>query len=371
MAGLYPLSRMQQLDSRGKPLSGARLFLFDGGTSTPRIGYRDSSLTTEHPNPILADASGRLPLIYLDDGFYRHRLTTKTGSLIFDDDGLPVLSSTSGGSGTSVDPDSVFKTRDMKIRFDDQPLDGYARLNGRTIGSAASGATERANADTQSLYEELWPFTNIAVTGGKGANAAADFAANKPLVLPNAAGRAIFGMDDMGAGAQSVLTTAVLGSDPTLPGATGGAQTVTIAQANLPAYTLTGGSGTVSASGTTAAANTDHFHAVAITSGGHSVDHNHASPGMFIGPVAAGAGRDAYLATNVGATGSQSPGSTSGVNTDHTHAVVGNTSGQNTNHNHTVTVTGTASSVSISSGGSGTALNKLPPALTMMIYIRL
>ena len=106
MAGLYPLSRMQQFDGNGRPLSGARLFLFDGGTSTPRIGYRDSSLTSPHPNPILADSAGRLPLIYLDDGFYRHRLTTRTGALVFDDDGLPVLSTTTGGSGTSVDPDS-------------------------------------------------------------------------------------------------------------------------------------------------------------------------------------------------------------------------------------------------------------------------
>ena len=104
MAGLYPLSRMQQFDANGRPLSGARLFLFDGGTSTPRIGYRDSSLSSAHPNPILADSAGRLPLIYLDDGFYRHRLTTRAGTLVFDDDGLPVVSTTSGGSGTSVDP---------------------------------------------------------------------------------------------------------------------------------------------------------------------------------------------------------------------------------------------------------------------------
>ena len=61
MAGLYPLSRYQQFDENGQLLVGARLFLFDGGTTTPRVGYRDSSLTTAHPNPIIADAAGRLP----------------------------------------------------------------------------------------------------------------------------------------------------------------------------------------------------------------------------------------------------------------------------------------------------------------------
>ena len=362
MAGLYPLSRMQQFDGNGRPLSGARLFLFDGGTSTPRIGYRDSSLTSPHPNPILADSAGRLPLIYLDDGFYRHRLTTRTGALVFDDDGLPVLSTTSGGSGTSVDPDSIFKTRDIKIRFDDQPLAGYVRLNGRTVGSAISGATERANADTQSLYEELWPFANISVTGGKGANAAADFAANKPLVLPNAAGRGIFGMDTMGAGAQGILATAVLGSDPAAPGAVGGAQAVNIAQANIPSYNLTSGTIGVSASGTTSSSGADHSHTFSGNTSGQSNTHAHTIDGDF-SQVQDGTGKQALVSNAVRQSG--------GASADHLHSYSGVTSGGNANHTHTVTVGGSATSISIASGGSGTALNKLPPLMTFMIYVRL
>lgn len=364
MAGLYPLSRMQQFDSNGRLLGGARLFLFDGGTSTPRIGYRDSSLTSPHPNPIVADASGRLPLIYLDDGFYRHRLTTKTGTLIFDDDGLPVLSSTSGGSGTSVDPDSVFKTRDIKIRFDDQPLAGYVRLNGRTIGSASSGATERANADTQSLYEELWGFDNIAVTGGKGASAAADFAANKPLVLPDMAGRLIAGMDNLGAGAAGRLTSSVLGSDPTLPGASGGAQTVTLTQGNIPSYTLSNGSGSVS--GTTGGESADHTHSFSGNTNDNSANHQHSITTDFsFRPVQAGP--DFQALSNVG--GSAAIGTTGSQNTNHSHAYGGTTSGRSQAHTHSFSAS--FNNVSISSGGSGTAVNKLPPLLTFMIYVRL
>jgi hypothetical protein len=71
MTGLYPLSRMQQFDSNGRraavPVRRRHLKLC--------IGYRDTSLTAPHPNPIVADSAGRLPLIYLDDGFRRHRLT--------------------------------------------------------------------------------------------------------------------------------------------------------------------------------------------------------------------------------------------------------------------------------------------------------
>jgi hypothetical protein len=347
---------MQQFDGNGRPLSGARLFLFDGGTSTPRIGYRDSSLTSPHPNPILADSAGRLPLIYLDDGFYRHRMTTRAGALVFDDDGLPVLSSTAGGSGTSVDPDSVFRTRDIKIRFDDQPLAGYVRLNGRTIGSASSGATERANADTQSLYEELWSFQNIPVTGGKGTSAAADFAANKPLVLPDMAGRLIAGMDDMGNGQQSRITSAVIGSDPAEPGSTGGAQTLSLAQANLPSYTLTGGSGSVSVSGSTS---TDGSHSHTGATDNHS--HAYQTPNFETVGMTQGPGGLVEVRSYTGSSSSNNTGNTS----------ANFTTNNGGSHNHTFSATGAASGVSISSGGSGTAINKLPPLMVLMIYIRL
>jgi microcystin-dependent protein len=53
-----------------------------------------------------------------------------------------------------------------------------------TIGSATSGATIRANADCANLYAHLWnglSNTDAPVTGGRGASAAADFAANKPI----------------------------------------------------------------------------------------------------------------------------------------------------------------------------------------------
>lgn len=71
---------------------------------------------------------------------------------------------------------------------------GWLRLDGRTIGSAASGATSRANGDTFALYSALWaeydntrlPIqTSGGVAGLRGASAAADFAANKRMPLPN------------------------------------------------------------------------------------------------------------------------------------------------------------------------------------------
>lgn len=71
------------------------------------------------------------------------------------------------------------------------PPAGWLLIDGKTIGSAASGATSRANADTLALFTVMWDFSAAAVpiytsTGApstRGASAAADFAANKRLAL--------------------------------------------------------------------------------------------------------------------------------------------------------------------------------------------
>lgn len=118
---------------------------------------------------------------------------------------------------------------------------GWVRANGRTIGSASSGASERANADTEALFTLLWnSYSNsvCAVSSGRGASAAADFAANKTIGLPDLRGRAFFGLDDMGNSAASRLGSVI--TDETTNGASGGAETVTLAEAELPSHTHTG-----------------------------------------------------------------------------------------------------------------------------------
>ena len=82
---------------------------------------------------------------------------------------------------------------------------GWLKLNGQTIGNAASGATSRANADTVNLFTALWdnvantelPIQNSAgAASTRGASAAADFAANKRLPLPDERGEFIRNWDD-------------------------------------------------------------------------------------------------------------------------------------------------------------------------------
>jgi microcystin-dependent protein len=90
---------------------------------------------------------------------------------------------------------SGFSTADAKLTLKTVADAGWVMMNDGTIGNPTSGATARASSDTQPLFIVLW--NNIpdvycpVLPGGRGANAAADFAAGKTLKLPLELGRAI------------------------------------------------------------------------------------------------------------------------------------------------------------------------------------
>jgi hypothetical protein len=118
-------------------------------------------------------------------------------------------------------------------------------LNGTTIGAAASGATQRANSDTQSLFNYLWqncPNAHCAVTGGRGVSAIADFNANKQITLPDMRAKTLAGRDCMGTTCAGILlpgnVTSGGGDGVDTPGAGGGQPNQTaktsIATTNLP-----------------------------------------------------------------------------------------------------------------------------------------
>lgn len=101
-----------------------------------------------------------------------------------------------------------FTTGDVKLTLKTVADAGWVLMNDGTIGNATSGGTTRANADTVDLFTLLWNNTanaDCAVSSGRGANAAADYAASKTIALPKALGRAL-----AGAGAGSGLTSRAL-----------------------------------------------------------------------------------------------------------------------------------------------------------------
>lgn len=85
---------------------------------------------------------------------------------------------------------------------------GWLICAGGTIGDGSSGASLRANADMQTLFNILWDVGHTYATlsiydsGGSGstygASAAADWAAHKRIALPDFRGRVSAGRDDLG-----------------------------------------------------------------------------------------------------------------------------------------------------------------------------
>lgn len=122
---------------------------------------------------------------------------------------------------------------------------GFVPLNGLTIGDAASSATARANPDTLALFTFLYTnFSNTLcpVSGGRGANAAADFAAHKTITLPDVQGRSLVNVDAYGgASASNRLSGVTFNSGGSAPaaGSSGGEAAHPLTNGELATHTHT------------------------------------------------------------------------------------------------------------------------------------
>jgi hypothetical protein len=88
MAGLlFPMPAPRAVDSSGAPMAGALLQFFLTGTATAASVYASASLTTPLSNPVVADAGGLFPPIYLDPSVVcRCQLLTSAGVVVRDID---------------------------------------------------------------------------------------------------------------------------------------------------------------------------------------------------------------------------------------------------------------------------------------------
>jgi microcystin-dependent protein len=195
---------------------------------------------------------------------------------------------------------------------------GWAKLDGSTVVNA------------QTLYTELWAIAPAAWKSGSS------------LILPDAGSMTMLG--------QSLGTV----------GAAAGANTKTIAQANLPAHTHT----TASQSLTTGAQSADHTHTYSGATSGHSADHTHASGlGNYITRTSGGS----FTFAGGGSDAVYDRATSAGTSNDHTHTYSGTSSGMSVSHTHSVTVAaGVTGSI-----GSGTALDVIQSGLVITWILKL
>jgi len=216
MASLIPIPSYQPLDNNGNTVPGGKVYTYAAGTSTPLATYTTEAASVENANPVVLDGNGRAD-VFFSSSAYKIVLKDSSENIIWTKDNISLPTVTNG-----------FTTGDVKLTFKTSADSGWVMMNDTSIGNSASGASGRANDDTESLYLLLW--NNIIdawapVSTGRGASAAADFAANKTITLPRALGRAL-----AISGAGSGLTSRVIGSYL-------GAETHTLTTAEMPSHT--------------------------------------------------------------------------------------------------------------------------------------
>jgi microcystin-dependent protein len=117
---------------------------------------------------------------------------------------------------------------------------GWLVANGRTIGSAASSANNKSDS-YEDLFKLLWNnFSNtvLAVVGGRGGSADADWAANKAIALPDLRGRTTHGRDSMDSNTAGRIDPSCIqtGASGDSLGASGGECKVTLVEAEIPEH---------------------------------------------------------------------------------------------------------------------------------------
>lgn len=366
MGAIWQHSGSIERDGNDNRAVAATAEFFVGGTTTPLTVYQDASESTAHDNPVQASGSGRWPFVSIPFcTSYDVKVSTSGGTQLYYYREIPNADPVEAAADT-VDDTQLIQTGDIIFSPKTGTRTGFVRCNARTIGSAASGATERANADTSDLYAFLWNnFADgiCAVVTGRGGSAAADFAANKAITLLDGRGGGIRGVDDMGNTAASALGLATFTTgSATTGGSIAGANTHQLTTAQLASHTHVATVGGQSAdhthTGTSGNASQGHTHSG--TTGNESAPHGHFVPealSTVVTSVAGGLTGTALMPGGNTATGNNTSDhthtfTTGAVSQDHTHTVT--TGGVSIDHNHTV---------NNAAAGSDTAHNNVPKSI--------
>lgn len=312
MAILWNGSLIPWIDENGDPYSGAKAYFFDFGTTTPMVTYTTADLSIPNDHPVIANSAGMFPPIFLpEQTTYRLRILDADGVTISDVDGISAPTTVVPDPPTSnTENKYLYQTGDLKFAWRTSSPTGYVRCNGRTIGAATSGATERANADCEDLFVFLWENdANLAVSGGRGATSAGDWAAAKTIGLPDFRGNVLVGLTGMGNTATTAIPTdLVTGGNGDVLGARAGEAKHVLTEAELASHTHTGSTASAGAhthdasaggsdSGspkprfratgssdttlTTGSAGA-HTHTVTIADTGSDEAHNNMQPSVFV-----------------------------------------------------------------------------------------
>jgi hypothetical protein len=89
MAGGLLTPRWRAVDNNGAPISGAKIYFFQAGTTTPVTTYSEKALSSAQANPLVADGNGFFASSFADDtASYKVRYTDASDNQFWEDDNV-------------------------------------------------------------------------------------------------------------------------------------------------------------------------------------------------------------------------------------------------------------------------------------------
>lgn len=184
MATLFDTGIFSLIGLDSALLVGAQLDWYTGGTTTRTNTYTTSALSIANANPVISDANGRFPAIYLGAGNYKFVLRNSAGTVLVTRDNYPVAAApptvaaglvnflagtaplpvVNGGTGQTTAGDAA---ADLEVL----PLDGSEPMTGNIVratkgvhlywetAAMANGncfLTTAATSDPTSLAGQAW-----------------------------------------------------------------------------------------------------------------------------------------------------------------------------------------------------------------------
>lgn len=138
----------QYLDGNGNPVAGGKVTFFNVGTTVKKNIYTDPNFQNPTENPVILDASGRLPDIFIDGG-YKVRLQKPDDTLVWERDN--VAGDITSGSFETWNPEFIYE-----LGFLVKGTDGnyYVSLVDNNIGN---DPTAQPSASwTQIKFTRVW-----------------------------------------------------------------------------------------------------------------------------------------------------------------------------------------------------------------------
>lgn len=130
------LPRWQFMNGNGQPLAGGKLFWYATGTTTPVTTYADAGLTVPNPNPLILNAAGYAPDIFLPPGEFKAILKDASDVTIWTAD--PVT-----GFGADDDDDALyavtFGVKGDGTTDDTAALNAFAAACANKVGVIGTG----------------------------------------------------------------------------------------------------------------------------------------------------------------------------------------------------------------------------------------